>query len=96
MSALSWDGTPLVQKYPPVPVPIARDEYDETLGCMPPVNWKRRNGIESFQLCELAYDDITLTCVWDYGRDKGWKFYGAVNMSQPDIADRVRPLQVAA
>ena|SRR6478609_934449 len=64
----------LAEKYPRTPTPIDRERFMEMLECLPPDNWNMGR-IESFQLCELAYDNITLTCVWDHTRNEGWQFY---------------------
>jgi hypothetical protein len=48
------------------------------------MNWNR-NLLESFQLRELAYDNMTLTCTWDHARETGWEFYCPVGTTPEQI-----------
>lgn len=45
------------------PVQITADQWMEWLCVLPPLDWVRRSGAESFKLCEFTRDDVTLCCV---------------------------------
>ena len=44
------------------PVEITEDKFIEALECLPPQNWQRQRGAESFELCEHTSGRVT--CVY--------------------------------
>ena len=75
----------LAEKYPAEPQLIDREEFMDTLECLPPCKWSKADGLEVFHLSELAYDNVALWCAWDRTRNVGWKFYADTDLTRNDI-----------
>ena len=69
------------------PKPITEERFQEALECLPPLQWGRHLGVESFRFMERYTGNITSI----YARigDQYWEFMDRFNMSRDDLAQKV-------
>lgn len=73
-----------------VPKQCSEEEWFAALDCMPPLNWRRAGGIESFMMEERLSGSITRIYALDRASGRYWSFNDRDDMTAQAIADKIR------
>lgn len=76
--------------YRSAPQPCSEQAFLEALECLPPLDWKSRNGIESFKMSEFYCDGITTIYARDRVAGHCWTFRDVHTLSPEQIAVRIQ------
>ncbi len=80
--------------YVTAPKPITKEQFRDALECLPPLQWVRHLGVESFRFMERYTGSITT--IYARTGDQYWEFMDRYNMSSDDLAQKVIAASKAA
>lgn len=69
------------------PSPITEEQWEDALEALPPQDWKRVNGVESFKFMEYYWGNVTsIYCKTGKGC---FVFKGRASMSAAEVAEKI-------
>lgn len=77
------------------PTPNTEENYIDALECLPPVDWTRRDGVESFKMSEMYCGRITTIHAVNRRTGTYWSFMDRCDLSHGEIVEKINAAQAA-